>query len=290
MREIARRTLPGNSIQTGEEGAATPPGGAIIWRANPSGYLLAIHPGARQMRANARPACCGNSREKVNFDRRGDVEKVPFFGDRGDAPLDLKSNPPYPPLSGGYKKAMRPRRVDGALLFLAPLTRGGRGGCSLDNGFFNYPLRVWLSEGKARRRGRAFCAKADSVGGKMRYIATPNYTPHQLACGLRPCLVVGLPEEERPTLKGGVNFKTIEGSLPTEKGFFNSSEEGGGDPQAAAPLAVAAGRLLPAAGMKRTGGGVSRALLAKVKPDWRQAVAGRDLEDAPTGTRRDARE
>ena len=41
----------------------------------------------------------------------------------------LKTNPPYPPLSGGYKKAMRPRRVEGVLLFLAPLTRGGRGGC-----------------------------------------------------------------------------------------------------------------------------------------------------------------
>ena len=40
-----------------------------------------------------------------------------------------KSNPPYPPLSGGYKKAMRPRRAEGVLLFLAPLTRGGRGGC-----------------------------------------------------------------------------------------------------------------------------------------------------------------
>ena len=40
----------------------------------------------------------------------------------------LKTNPPYPPLSGGYKKAMRPRRAEGVLLFLAPLTRGGRGG------------------------------------------------------------------------------------------------------------------------------------------------------------------
>ena len=39
-----------------------------------------------------------------------------------------KTNPPYPPLSGGYKKAMRSRRAERALLFLAPLTRGGRGG------------------------------------------------------------------------------------------------------------------------------------------------------------------
>ena len=36
----------------------------------------------------------------------------------------LKGNPPYPPLSGGYKKAMRLRRTEGVLLFLAPLTRG----------------------------------------------------------------------------------------------------------------------------------------------------------------------
>ncbi len=33
-------------------------------------------------------------------------------------------------LSGGYEKAMRPRRAEGVLVFLAPLTRGGRGGCS----------------------------------------------------------------------------------------------------------------------------------------------------------------
>ena len=35
-----------------------------------------------------------------------------------------KGNPPYPPLTGGYKKAMRPRRAEEALLFLAPLSRG----------------------------------------------------------------------------------------------------------------------------------------------------------------------
>ena len=33
------------------------------------------------------------------------------------------------PLDRGYKKAMCPRRVEGALLFLTPLSRGGRGGC-----------------------------------------------------------------------------------------------------------------------------------------------------------------
>ena len=34
------------------------------------------------------------------------------------------TNPPYPPLTGGYKKAMRPRRAEGALLFLASCQRG----------------------------------------------------------------------------------------------------------------------------------------------------------------------
>ena len=69
-------------------------------------------------------------------------EKASFLGSKGDAPLAWKSNPPYSPLSGGYKKAMRPRqgngprRAEGVLLFLAPLSRGGRGGCfSLDSRF-----------------------------------------------------------------------------------------------------------------------------------------------------------
>ena len=34
----------------------------------------------------------------------------------------------------GYKKAMRPRRAERVLLFLAPLTRGGRGGCLYGRG------------------------------------------------------------------------------------------------------------------------------------------------------------
>ena len=58
-----------------------------------------------------------------------------------------KPNPPYPPLSGGYKKATPPRQVQGlcfcpfaggtffrlpgggGFAFSYPLTRGGRGGC-----------------------------------------------------------------------------------------------------------------------------------------------------------------
>gem|GEM_PF-1570075 len=39
---------------------------------------------------------------------------------------------------------------------------------------------------RGSRRGRAFFAKADSVGGKMRFIAIPNHTPHQFTFGLTP--------------------------------------------------------------------------------------------------------
>ena len=53
-----------------------------------------------------------------------------------------KGNPPYPPLSGGYKKAMRPRRVVGFLFFLTPLTRGVGGGWFLRReGRPLYPLK-----------------------------------------------------------------------------------------------------------------------------------------------------
>ena len=38
-----------------------------------------------------------------------------------------ETNPPYPPLTGGYKKAMRPRRVEGFCFFLPPC-QGGVGG------------------------------------------------------------------------------------------------------------------------------------------------------------------
>ena len=74
------------------------------------------------------------------------------------------------------------------------------------------PLRVWLPEGKARRGSRAFFAKADAVGGKMRFIAIPNYTPHRFACGLAPLA-------HRLPLKGGVN--------PLSSDFFNSPLKGG---------------------------------------------------------------
>ena len=47
----------------------------------------------------------------------GVVEEVP----------DRVKATPLPPLTGGYKKAMRPRRGEGALLFLTPC-QGGVGG------------------------------------------------------------------------------------------------------------------------------------------------------------------
>jgi len=76
---------------------------------------------------------------------------------------------------------------------------------------FTPPLR-------GSRRGRAVYAKADSVGGESRFIATPSYAPHRIAFGLTP-LALRLP------LKGGV---VVEGSTRGEwfgairKGFFNN--------------------------------------------------------------------
>ncbi len=62
-------------------------------------------------------------------------------------------------------------------------------------------------------RSRAFFAKADAVGGKMRLLPLRIIPPTESLSGLRPQLFVGLPEEERPTLKGGVN--------PLSSGLFN---------------------------------------------------------------------
>ena len=84
-----------------------------------------------------------------------------------------KGNPPYPPLSGGYKKAMRPRRAEGVLLFLTPLTRGGRGG------WFN----SW--EGRLlypRKRGlfhRAFPSGCPTPHGGSEYLLCTVGIDHQ---------------------------------------------------------------------------------------------------------------
>ena len=50
------------------------------------------------------------------------------------------------------------------------------------------PLRVGLPEGKAQRRGRAVCAKADSVGGKTRLLPFRIIPPTGSLAGLRPYL------------------------------------------------------------------------------------------------------
>ena len=74
--------------------------------------------------------------------------------------------------------------------------RRNDGGFPALRGFFNSPLRVGLPEGKARRRGRAVCAKADSVGGALYH----GMSPHKFAFGLMPsahCLV--FPEGDRPS-------------------------------------------------------------------------------------------
>ena len=82
------------------------------------------------------------------------------------------------------------------------------------------PLRVWLPEGKARRGSRAVCAKAESVGGKMRFIASPNYTPHRIAFGLTPSAL-------RLPLKGGVKFKNLRSIKIAPRDFFNRPDKGG---------------------------------------------------------------
>ena len=120
-----------------EQGRANPPRPGLIFIARKRSILGVVEKVLTD-RANHSPlAEPPNNHSPLE----GIVEKVPFFGDRGDAPLDLKTTPPYPPLSGGQEKAKPPLPGGGALPFYTPLTRGGRGGCSLDNGFFNRPLR-----------------------------------------------------------------------------------------------------------------------------------------------------
>ncbi len=78
---------------------------------------------------------------------------------------------------------------------------------------FTPPLR-------GSRGSRAVCAKADSVGGKMRFIATPNYTPHRIAFGLTPSAL-------RLPLKGGVDFLSPWGVMILKREWFwNSSRRG----------------------------------------------------------------
>ena len=62
----------------------------------------------------------------------------------------------------------------------------------------------------------------------MHFIAIPNHTPHQFTFGLTPSVHCLASPSGSQTLKGGVNFKAIEGSLPTEKGLFNCPGQGGG--------------------------------------------------------------
>ena len=50
-----------------------------------------------------------------------------FLGGKGDVPLDRKTNPPYPPLTGGYKKATSPTGSGGIKRRCAPA--GQKGPC-----------------------------------------------------------------------------------------------------------------------------------------------------------------
>ena len=85
---------------------------------------------------------------------------------KGNPPLTGdKGNPPYPPLSGGYKKAMRSHRAEGVLLFLTPLSRGGRGGCSFDKGFFQQPRPA---RGRGRNSPHLPCVPERRIGYRAR--------------------------------------------------------------------------------------------------------------------------
>ena len=102
----------------------------------------------------------------------------------GTGARPYKTNPPTP-LSGLLKKPHRGSAPN-----------------------FTPPLR-------GSRRGRAVCAKADSVGGKTFLIAIPNSTPHRFACGLTPL-------SHRLPLKGGVKFKSTRATKIVFGGFFNN--------------------------------------------------------------------
>ena len=46
--------------------------------------------------------------------------------------------------------------------------------------------------------------------------------PTDSVSGLHPHLIIGLPEKERPTLKGGVNFKSVRATQNRFLKFFNN--------------------------------------------------------------------
>ena len=74
-------------------------------------------------------------------------------------PLPSKGSKPTE--EGGFARQCAPRRAEGALLFLAPLTRGGRGGC-----FSSFA-------GTGRRSVR--CAKRDGVVGEDPRVLPPRF-------------------------------------------------------------------------------------------------------------------
>ena len=56
------------------------------------------------------------TREHVEYGSKGTAQKAPL----------TKTNPPYPPLTGGYKKA-KPGAGGGAFVFSCPPDKGGWG-------------------------------------------------------------------------------------------------------------------------------------------------------------------
>jgi len=107
-----------------------------------------------------------------------------------DAPAPAASNPPAAGLVQCPDFVIRCMKPTGEIEDITPPLRGSR-------------------------RGRAFYAKADSVGGEMRFIAIPSYTPHRFGFGGKTPLPHRLP------LKGGVNFKGLCATQSRFLGLFH---------------------------------------------------------------------
>ena len=105
----------------------------------------------------------------------------------------LERQPPLPPLSGGYKKAMRPSPCCGGFCFFLPPDKGGRGG-----------LVFRAREGLFDR-----LRTGPSIRG---FAATQGEAERSLF---------------QQTPQGGVNFKNVRSTKIAPTGLFNGPCQGG---------------------------------------------------------------
>ena len=106
------------------------------------------------------------------------MNKPSFQGAEGTPLTTGKPTPPTPPCQGGIKRRCL-HRIEGLLFFLAPLTRGGRGGCL-------YPL--------TRKPSRQM--RADSVGGHATEKAPPTNSPAGFALASLSGFPLGKPDPQ----------------------------------------------------------------------------------------------